>query len=101
MAMPGFSAEASLATMSKGRWIGAATAQKTTGQGVVPQFYPNGEPSEPVKCEIEIKCIDGIKYSVISCSDGLEFKTEIGVCPPRPWWAQPFHYWVSHPEFWP
>jgi hypothetical protein len=54
---------------------------------------------EPVWCETEIKCIDGIRYSVTSCSDGLVLKSEIGICPPRPRWAQDLPYWIRHPWF--
>ncbi len=76
MAMPGFSAEASLATTSKGRWIGAAMGQKTTGQGIVPQ---------KIDCDMYIVCVDGIRYLVTDCPDGSGDETRIGVCP-RPIW---------------
>ena len=71
--------------------------QKPTGQSIVPQDYP--DPGEPVECDIDIECINGIKFSILQCSDGTQIWSKIGVCPPRPWWAQPFHYWVKHPWF--
>lgn len=96
MAIPGFSAEASLATTSEGRWSGAATGQKPTGQGIVPQIY---DPDSNTECDIYIVCVDGIRYLVRDCPGGSGDTTKIGVCPPRPWWAQDFHYWVKHPWF--
>jgi hypothetical protein len=97
MAIPGFSAEASLATTSGGRWIVPATRQKPSAQSIVPQKYP--EPDPNTECDIYIVCVDGIRYLVRDCPDGSGDETRIGVCPPRPWWAQPFHYWIKHPWF--
>ena len=78
MAIPGFSAEASLASTSKVRWIGAAAVQKPTGQGIVPQN---------IECDIYITCVDGIRYLVRDCPDGSGEETVIGVCSSFRWWA--------------
>ena len=84
MAIPGFSAEASLAATNKGRWLGAASGRKGDGQGIVPQLY---EPPEPIMCDIFFTCVDGIRYVVTDCSDGSGDETAIGVCSSFRWWA--------------
>jgi hypothetical protein len=98
MAIPGFTAEFSLAR-STGRWIEAATGQKPTGQGIVPQLYPPSDPSDPGDpddCDVDTICVKGIRYLVLDCHDGVERRRPIGTCP-LPWWSQ--YYWLKHPWF--
>ena len=86
MSIPGFTAHAALRSPGRHRYAADATdAWASRGGGISPQN---------IECEITIRCINGIRYQTIQCSDGSGSTKALGPC-----WTSGFDPPVLGPPF--